>query len=99
MAKSPRTWRGRRDKQADVDQEPAITEDASNKLPEGVFVGQLRSPKVHFDVLDQCVKELSQLRQDLTPYVDGIESVDINPFLVLPEGQGAVALDALIIRR
>ena len=30
---------------------------------------------------------------------DTIESVDINPFLVLPKGRGAVALDALIIRR
>jgi acyl-CoA synthetase (NDP forming) len=28
---------------------------------------------------------------------DELESIDINPFLVLPEGQGAVALDALIV--
>jgi len=28
-----------------------------------------------------------------------IESIDVNPFLVLPEGQGAVALDALIVPR
>ena len=28
-----------------------------------------------------------------------IESIDINPFVVLPEGQGAVALDALIVAR
>ncbi|MCH7635118.1 MAG: hypothetical protein IIA36_10570 [Proteobacteria bacterium] len=28
-----------------------------------------------------------------------IESIDVNPFLILPEGQGAVALDALIVPR
>ena len=28
---------------------------------------------------------------------DSIESVDINPFVVLPKGQGAFALDALIV--
>lgn len=32
-------------------------------------------------------------------HADEIESVDINPFLVLPEGRGAIALDALIITR
>ena len=28
-----------------------------------------------------------------------IESIDINPFVVLPRGQGALALDALIVPR
>ncbi len=28
-----------------------------------------------------------------------IESIDVNPFLVLPEGRGAVALDALVVPR
>ncbi len=42
---------------------------------------------------------LARLSQFAAVHADGIESVDINPFLVLPEGQGAVALDALIIRR
>ena len=28
-----------------------------------------------------------------------LESLDINPFLVLPEGQGALALDAVVIAR
>jgi hypothetical protein len=42
---------------------------------------------------------LARLSQFAAAHADGIESVDINPFLVLPEGQGAVALDALIIRR
>lgn len=32
-------------------------------------------------------------------HTNQLESIDINPFLVLPEGQGAVALDALIVNR
>ena len=27
---------------------------------------------------------------------EGLRSVDVNPIMVLPEGQGAVALDAVI---
>jgi acyl-CoA synthetase (NDP forming) len=42
---------------------------------------------------------LARLSQFAAAHADTIESVDINPFLVLPEGQGAVALDALIIPR
>jgi len=30
---------------------------------------------------------------------DALESIDINPFIVLPRGQGAVAVDALIETR
>ena len=32
-------------------------------------------------------------------HADVIESVDVNPFVVLPEGEGAFALDALIVGR
>jgi acyl-CoA synthetase (NDP forming) len=42
---------------------------------------------------------LARLSQFAAIHADTIESVDINPFLVLPEGRGAVALDALIIPR
>ena len=42
---------------------------------------------------------LARLSQFATTHADAIESVDINPFLVLPEGRGAIALDALIIAR
>jgi hypothetical protein len=42
---------------------------------------------------------LARLSQFAAAHADAIESVDINPFLVLPEGRGAVALDALIIPR
>jgi hypothetical protein len=30
---------------------------------------------------------------------DQIDSIDINPFAVLPAGRGAIALDAVVIRR
>lgn len=42
---------------------------------------------------------LSRLSQYAAANADTIESVDMNPFLVLPEGKGAIALDALIVPR
>lgn len=42
---------------------------------------------------------LARLSQFAAAHADSIESVDVNPFLVLPEGRGAVALDALIVPR
>ena len=40
---------------------------------------------------------LSRLSAFAFAHADVIESIDINPFVVLPEGSGAVALDALIV--
>ena len=45
-------------------------------LPQAVFAGQLQNPQIHFHQLDVCVKQLSGVRQELTPFVDGIEDVD-----------------------
>ncbi|MBT3702775.1 MAG: acetate--CoA ligase family protein [Alphaproteobacteria bacterium] len=42
---------------------------------------------------------LSQLSLFAAAEKDSIESIDINPFVVFEEGQGAVALDALIVAR
>jgi acyl-CoA synthetase (NDP forming) len=42
---------------------------------------------------------LARLSQFAAEHADTIESVDMNPFLVLPEGQGGVALDALVVPR
>jgi acyl-CoA synthetase (NDP forming) len=42
---------------------------------------------------------LACLSQFAAAHAETIESVDINPFLVLPEGRGAVVLDASIIPR
>jgi acyl-CoA synthetase (NDP forming) len=39
---------------------------------------------------------LGRLTHDLG---DRIESIDINPFVALPAGQGALALDALVVLR
>jgi len=39
---------------------------------------------------------LGQLAADLG---DVVESVDINPFVALPPGQGGLALDALVVLR
>ncbi|MDB5533111.1 MAG: CoA-binding protein, partial [Hyphomicrobiales bacterium] len=30
---------------------------------------------------------------------DSLQSIDINPFVVMPKGQGATALDALVVLR
>jgi acyl-CoA synthetase (NDP forming) len=42
---------------------------------------------------------LARLSQFAAAHADTIESVDINPFLVLPDGRGAIALDALVVPR
>jgi acyl-CoA synthetase (NDP forming) len=42
---------------------------------------------------------LSRLSVFAAARADDLETLDINPFLVLPEGKGAVAVDALIVPR
>jgi acetate---CoA ligase (ADP-forming) len=49
--------------------------------------------------IEALADALARLSQFATAYADEIESVDINPFLVMPRGQGGYALDALIVRR
>ncbi len=46
---------------------------------------------------DALANALVKLSQFAAVHADDIESIDINPFLVLPRGQGAYALDALIV--
>jgi len=41
-------------------------------------------------------KALSQLSLFAASNAETIASIDINPFLVLPKGQGAIAVDAFI---
>jgi succinyl-CoA synthetase beta subunit len=43
-----------------------------------------------------ALSALGRLAHDLG---DQIESIDINPLVALPDGQGAVALDALVVLR
>ena len=49
--------------------------------------------------IDALAEAIAQLSVFADANQDTIKSIDINPFLVLPEGQGAVAVDALIIPR
>ena len=42
---------------------------------------------------------LANLSRFAASHADVIESVDVNPFLVRPEGKGAIALDALVVAR
>ncbi len=63
----------------------------------GVLLGGYRGarPFERDGVIDALVA-LGRLAVDLG---DDIESVDINPFIALPRGQGAFALDALVVAR
>ncbi|MDX1434732.1 MAG: acetate--CoA ligase family protein, partial [Gammaproteobacteria bacterium] len=47
--------------------------------------------------LDALYAALARLSRFAADNADNIESVDINPFVVLPAGRGAMALDALIV--
>lgn len=44
-------------------------------------------------------RALVALGEFAAAHAETLESIDINPFLVLPQGQGALALDALIMTR
>ena len=47
--------------------------------------------------LDALAEALSRLSVFAYENRDRVDSIDINPFLVLPKGQSAVAVDALIV--
>ena len=47
--------------------------------------------------IDALAEALSRLSVFAHENADRIESIDINPFLVLPKGHGAFAVDALIV--
>ncbi|MDO9401991.1 MAG: acetate--CoA ligase family protein [Polaromonas sp.] len=48
---------------------------------------------------DALADAISRLSVYAARHEDAIESIDINPFVVLPRGEGAMALDALIVPR
>jgi len=48
---------------------------------------------------DALAAALAALSVYAARHADGIESIDINPLLVLPRGRGVQALDALIVPR
>ena len=61
-----------------------------------VLEGARGRPRCDLDALAGAVAALSRFA---AAHADVIESVDVNPLAVLPEGEGALALDALIVGR
>ena len=61
-----------------------------------VLEGARGHPGCDVDALAAAVAALSRFA---TAHADVIDSVDVNPFVVLPEGEGGLALDALVIAR
>jgi hypothetical protein len=53
-------------------------------------------PRADEDSVLAALIALGRLADDLG---DRLESIDINPFMALPAGQGAIALDALVVLR
>ena len=62
----------------------------------GVLEGIRGRPRCDVGALAAAAVALSRFS---AAHADVIESVDVNPFVVLPEGEGAFALDALIVGR
>jgi acetyltransferase len=69
-----------------------LTRTRAGRLLQGYRGG----PPLDLDAVADALVALGRLADDLK---DVIESVDINPFVALPKGQGGMALDALIILR
>ena len=61
-----------------------------------VLEGARGRPRCDMDALAGAIAALSRFA---AAHADVVESVDVNPFVVLPEGEGGLALDALIIER
>lgn len=49
--------------------------------------------------IDALVRALVRLSRFAAAHAGTVETIDLNPFVVLPAGQGALALDALIVPR
>ena len=61
-----------------------------------VFAGARGAPPADIDALAEMAARLSWLAYDLR---DDIAELDLNPVMVLPKGQGAFAVDALLVAR
>ena len=58
--------------------------------------GYRGAPQTDAAAVETALVALSELIND---FDDEIESIDINPYVALPQGQGAIALDALVVLR
>jgi succinyl-CoA synthetase beta subunit len=47
--------------------------------------------------LEALIETLVQVGRLAIDWVSRIEALDINPLLIMPEGQGVVAVDALLV--
>jgi acyl-CoA synthetase (NDP forming) len=61
-----------------------------------ILEGMRGAPRADVEALADAIARLSQFA---AAHAEEIASLDINPFAVLPEGRGALALDAAIVRR
>jgi acyl-CoA synthetase (NDP forming) len=61
-----------------------------------IFSGARGAPPADIDALADMAARLSWLAHDLS---DNITELDLNPVVVLPTGQGAFAVDALLVGR
>jgi acetyltransferase len=61
-----------------------------------LLAGYRGAPPADRESVLAAMQALSRLTHDLG---DEVESIDINPFVALPPGRGAVALDALVVLR
>jgi hypothetical protein len=68
----------------------------ASKLETRNFAGARGAPTADIDALAQMAARLSWLAYDLH---DDLAELDLNPVMVLPEGQGAFAVDALVVMR
>ena len=79
---------------------PIGTDEAQRMIREikgaEVLTGMRGRSAADIDALAQAIARLSVLA---AAHTDEIESIDVNPFLVRPAGQGAVAVDAFVVPR
>ena len=76
---------------------PGDVEEMIEETRLGALLGGFRgAPPADRAALVNAALSLSAVGRD---FAEEIDSIDINPLIVLPEGRGCVAVDALIVKR
>ncbi len=78
---------------------PPISAEKARDMLEQTHAGRLLkgyrgSPSLDIDAVVAAIVALGRIATDLG---DVVQSIDVNPFVVLPNGQGGMALDALVV--